>query len=291
MTMPGAGTGGGRRGVKRVVIIVPSLFTLFNLFFGIWSMTLASRGELYRASWFLVFAGLLDTLDGRIARLSNTGTRFGAELDSLVDVVSFGVAPAYLMYELHFATAGSAAWIFCYFYVMGAAIRLARFNVTQAGRAKSYFVGLPSPAAGMTLATYYPFTQTDLYAQLRGLPWPLLLNFLMIICTILMVSNVRYATLPRASVRTWRGLLGLLIILLILFFGITQHDVFFFPLGIAYMTYGVARAALLGFFVGDDDAGEADIAGPIVISDSGSDTEDGQDFGPRSRGISPRGRT
>jgi len=289
MTLPGGGP--KRRGVKRVVIIVPSLFTLFNLFFGIWSMTLASRGELYRASWFLVFAGILDTLDGRVARLSNTGTRFGAELDSLVDVVSFGVAPAYLTYELHFATAGPAAWIFCYFYVMGAAIRLARFNITQAGRAKKYFVGLPSPAAGMTLATYYPFTQTDLYAQLRGLPWPLLLNSLMIICTILMVSNVRYATLPRASVRTWRGLLGLLIILLILFFGITQHDVFFFPLGIAYMTYGVARAALLGFFVGDDDGGEADIAGPIVISDSGSDAPDGESFGPRSRGISPRGRT
>ena len=290
MTLPPQSSGGGRRGVKRVVIIVPSLFTLFNLFFGIWSMTLASRGELYRASWFLVFAGILDTLDGRIARLSNTGTRFGAELDSLVDVVSFGVAPAYLMYELHFATAGPAAWIFCYFYVMGAAIRLARFNVTQAGRAKTYFVGLPSPAAGMTLATYYPFTQTDLYNQLRGLPWPLLLNFLMIICTILMVSNVRYATLPRASLRTPRGLLGLLIVLLILYFGITQHDVFFFPLGIAYMTYGVARAALLGFFVGED-AGEADIAGPIVISDSEGDAPNGQSIGSRTRGISPRGRT
>ena len=195
--------------MRRVVVIVPSLFTLFNLFFGIWSITLAAKGEFYRASWFIVFAGILDMLDGRIARLSNTGTRFGAELDSLVDVVSFGVAPAYLMYELHFATAGAAAWIFCYFYVMGAAIRLARFNITQAGRSKAHFVGLPSPAAGMTLATYYPFTQTDLYAQLRGLPWPLLLNFLMIACTILMVSNVRYATLPRASLRSLRGLLGL----------------------------------------------------------------------------------
>src|SRR5712692_2877647 len=265
--------------IRRVVIVVPSLFTLFNLFFGIWSMVLATRGEFYRAGWFIVFAGILDTLDGRVARISGTGTRFGAELDSLVDIVSFGVAPAFLMFQVEFAGAGSAAWIFCYIYGMATAIRLARFNVTQAGRAKSYFVGLPSPAAGMTLATYYPFTQTDLYAQLRGLPWPLLLNFLMIICTILMVSNVRYATLPRASVRTWRGLLGLLIILLILFFGITQHDVFFFPLGIAYMTYGVARAALLGFFVGEDDAGEADIAGSIEISDSGGDAE-GQDFGP-----------
>jgi CDP-diacylglycerol---serine O-phosphatidyltransferase len=277
-----------RRGVRRVVIIVPSLFTLFNLFFGIWSMTLASRGELYRASWFIVFAGILDTLDGRVARLSNTGTRFGAELDSLVDIVSFGVAPAYLMYELHFATAGAAAWIFCYFYVMGAAIRLARFNITQAGRAKSYFVGLPSPAAGMTLATYYPFTQTDLYAQLRGLPWPLLLNFLMIAATILMVSNVRYATPPRAGLRSLRGILGLVTLLLILFFGIWEHDTFLFPLGIVYMAYGVGRAAFLGFFENGDTSGESDIAGPIVIADA--DRVDDA-FGPRARGISPRGRT
>src|SRR5215475_8959224 len=86
--------------IRRVVIIVPSLFTLFNLFFGFWSMVLAQRGDFYRAGWFIVFAGILDTLDGRVARLSNTGTRFGAELDSLVDVVSFGVAPAFLMYRV-----------------------------------------------------------------------------------------------------------------------------------------------------------------------------------------------
>ena len=112
-------------GMRRVVVVVPSLFTLFNLFFGIWSMALASRGEFYRASWYIVFAGVLDTLDGRVARLSNTGSRFGAELDSLVDVVSFGVAPAFLIYMLVFSNAGQAEWIFCFFYVMAAAIRLA----------------------------------------------------------------------------------------------------------------------------------------------------------------------
>ena len=81
-----------RPNMRRVVIVVPSLFTLFNLFFGIWAMVLASRGEFYRAGWYIFFAGVLDALDGRVARLSRTGTRFGAELDSLVDVVSFGVA-------------------------------------------------------------------------------------------------------------------------------------------------------------------------------------------------------
>jgi CDP-diacylglycerol--serine O-phosphatidyltransferase len=254
--------------MRRVVIVVPSLFTLFNLFFGIWAIVLASRGEFYRAGWYIFFAGILDTLDGRVARLSKTGTRFGAELDSLVDVVSFGVAPAFVIYQLEFASGGQAEWIFCYFYVMAAAIRLARFNVTQAGRAKTYFIGLPSPAAGMTLATYFPFTQTELFASLRGIPWHLWLNLLMIALTILMVSNVHYPTLPRAGFRTVRGLLGLALIVVILVFGIWQHDTFLFPLGIMYMTYGVVRAVLLGFFKAPAEDEEAEIAGPIVIDES-----------------------
>jgi CDP-diacylglycerol--serine O-phosphatidyltransferase len=253
--------------LRRVVIVVPSLFTLFNLFFGIWAMVLATRGEFYRAGWFIVFAGILDTLDGRVARISGTGTRFGAELDSLVDIVSFGVAPAFLMYQIEFTSGGPAAWIFCYFYVMAAAIRLARFNVTQAGRAKTYFIGLPSPAAGMTLATYYPFSQTRLYGSLH-LPWHLVLTFLMIGLTILMVSNVHYPTLPRAGFRTLRGLLGLALIVVILVFGIWQHDVFLFPLGITYMFFGVGRAVLLGFFKAPAEDEEAEIAGPIVIDES-----------------------
>lgn len=273
--------------MRRVVVVVPSLFTLFNLFFGIWSMVLASRGELNRASWYIVFAGVLDALDGRIARLSNTGSRFGAELDSLVDIVSFGVAPAFLMYQVEFAAAGQAAWVFCFFYVMAAAIRLARFNVTQAGRPKSTFIGLPSPAAGMTLATYYPFTQTDVYREVLGaLPWNLMLTFLMILLTILMVSNVRYANLPRAGVHTARGLLGLATILLIVIFGIWKHDVFFFPLGIAYMGYGVLRAVVLGFLEGADHEEEAEIAGPIVFEDVDRVADA---YGQRRRGISPPG--
>ena len=172
------------------------------------------------------------------------------------------------MYQVEFTTGGSASWIFCYFYVMAAAIRLARFNVMQAGRAKSYFIGLPSPAAGMTLATYYPFSQTELYASLHGIPWHLSLTFLMIALTILMVSNVHYATLPRAGFRTVSGLLGLALIVVILVFGIWQHDVFLFPLGIVYMIYGVGRAILLGFFRAPAEDEEAEIAGPIVIDES-----------------------
>jgi len=257
-----------RPNMRRVVVVVPSLFTLFNLFFGLWSMVLATRGEFYRAGWYIVFAAILDALDGRFARLSNTGSRFGAELDSLVDVVSFGVAPAFLMYMLAFANAGQAEWIFCYFYVMAATIRLARFNVTQAGTAKRAFIGLPSPAAGVMLATYFPFTQTEFYHRaLRDLPWHLMLQLLMIVLSMLMVSNVRYAALPRVGVRSGRGLLGLLTVLLVIGLGVSRHDIFLFPLGVAYMTYGVVRAAFLGLLSELDDDEEAEIGGSIVITD------------------------
>ena len=138
--------------VRRVVFVMPSLFTLANLFFGIWSMVLAWHGEFYRAAWFIVVAGLLDMLDGMVARVGKAGTRFGAELDSLVDIVSFGVAPASLTYLWFFATEGQYAWVFSYAFVVCVALRLARYNVQLTADHKSTFSGLPSPAAGMTLA-------------------------------------------------------------------------------------------------------------------------------------------
>ncbi|MBP9898173.1 MAG: CDP-alcohol phosphatidyltransferase family protein, partial [Gemmatimonadales bacterium] len=109
--------------MRRVVVVMPNAFTLGNLFFGFWSIVSAHNGNFLWAGWFIVFAGVLDMLDGRIARASNSGSRFGAELDSLVDVISFGVAPALLMYFLEFSTAGRLAWVICFFYVACAALR------------------------------------------------------------------------------------------------------------------------------------------------------------------------
>ncbi|MDH5199068.1 MAG: CDP-diacylglycerol--serine O-phosphatidyltransferase, partial [Gemmatimonadota bacterium] len=207
--------------MRRVVVVVPSMFTLANLFFGIWSIVLAARGDFYRASWYIVIAGVLDMLDGRIARMSNTGSRFGAELDSLVDLVSFGVAPAVLIYHLVFAEAGGFAWLFSYGLVMCAALRLARYNVGDIGHdASDAFQGLPSTAAGMTLATYFPFTQTDFYqSQLAGLPWSQIMVFLTMALSLAMVSAIRYAKPPRIGIRSARGLGGLAVNLTVLGFG------------------------------------------------------------------------
>jgi CDP-diacylglycerol--serine O-phosphatidyltransferase len=238
-----------RPSIRQVVVVMPSAFTLGNLFFGFWAIVSAFNGNFRWAGWFIVFAGILDMLDGRVARLSGTGTRFGAELDSLVDVISFGVAPALLMYFLDFSNAGRFAWILCYIYVVAVALRLARFNVLSAGKPSTgWFTGMPSPAAGMTLAAYYPFSQTNWYRaslayldlQHEGLV------VLMLLLAVLMLSNVKYPKFPPIGVRSARGIFGLVVHLVILLGGLLAPEYFLFPLGLFYMTFGLARATVLG---------------------------------------------
>ncbi len=238
-----------RPSMRQVVVVMPSAFTLGNLFFGFWAIVSAFNGNFRWAGWFIVFAGILDMLDGRVARLSGTGTRFGAELDSLVDVISFGVAPALLMYFLDFSNAGRFAWILCYIYVVAVALRLARFNVLSAGKPSSgWFTGLPSPSAGMTLAVYYPFSQTNWYRaslayldlQHEGLV------VLMLLLAVLMVSNVKYPKFPPIGTRSKKGIFGLVVHLVILVGGLTAPEYFLFPLGLFYVGFGIVRATVLG---------------------------------------------
>jgi CDP-diacylglycerol--serine O-phosphatidyltransferase len=235
--------------MRQVIVVMPSAFTLGNLFFGFWAIVSAFNGNFRWAAWFIVFAGILDMLDGRVARLSGTGTRFGAELDSLVDVISFGVAPALLTYFLDFSNAGRFSWILCYIYVTAVALRLARFNVLSAGKPSTgWFTGMPSPAAGMTLAVYYPFSQTNWYRaslayldlQHEGLV------VLMLLLAVLMVSNVKYPKFPPIGLRSARGIFGIAVHLVILLGGILAPEYFLFPLGLFYMAYGLVRATVLG---------------------------------------------
>jgi CDP-diacylglycerol--serine O-phosphatidyltransferase len=247
-------------GIRRAVVVIPSAFTLGNLFFGIWAMVYAAQGNFKWAGWFIVFAGVADILDGRMARMSRTGTRFGAELDSLVDVISFGVAPAMIMYFLEFAAAGRFAWIICYIYVAAVAVRLARYNITAAGADKpGWFTGLPSPSAGMILATYFAFSQTHWYQ--RSLAYLDLqrqgLAFLMIALSALMISTIKYPRTPAIGVRSLSGIIGLVVTLGIMAGTILAPSTFLFPFGIGYLLFGVVRGALLGLSERGEDTVEA----------------------------------
>jgi CDP-diacylglycerol--serine O-phosphatidyltransferase len=133
---------------EAAVIALPNGFTLANLFFGIFGIVAASRGDFDAAARFIVFGGIADALDGRIARATKTGSRFGEELDSLVDAISFGTAPALIMYFAVFQSS-RWEWIFCFFFTACAVMRLARFNVAlddpnKPAWASRFFTGAPA---------------------------------------------------------------------------------------------------------------------------------------------------
>lgn len=261
---------------RNVVVLLPSGATLLNLFFGIFAMVQASRAQFGQAALFVVLGGVADMLDGRIARATGTGTRFGEELDSLVDAITFGLAPAMIMY---FAVLNQTGWdwIWVFVYCAAAVTRLARFNVEQAGRPKTHFHGLPSPAAGMTLATYIWFGQTNLYNDtilflgdnkaLADLPWHTLMRFLMGLLAALMVSNVPYPSVPSIGMRSTRQIMGSVIVIGSLFLVIFLPREFFFPALMAYIAFGIVQWAVLGvldrpatptIFLEEEPDGDAD---------------------------------
>lgn len=232
---------------RRGVIILPNGFTLASLFFGIFAIVAASRNEFDTAGLYVVFGGVCDALDGRVARATGTGSRFGSELDSLVDAITFGLAPALIMY---FAVLNRNGWdwIFSFLFTACAVIRLARFNVEQAGRAKKYFHGLPSPAAGMTLATYYWFSQTPLYNQtvVGDLNWTTGLRGLMMLLAFLMISNVSYPAVPTVGFRKISEILGTLVVIVTFIGVLFLRKEFYFPALICYVLYGLAKTVIFG---------------------------------------------
>ena len=246
-----------RPDVRRAVILAPSGFTLANLFFGIFAIVAASRGNYNAAALYVVLGGVMDTLDGRVARATKTGSRFGEELDSLVDAITFGVAPAMIMY---FVVLNKDGWdfIWAFFFAACAVIRLARFNVEQAGRAKTHFHGLPSPAAGMTLATYYPFSQSALYTEtiVGDIPWHMTMRFVMMGLAFLMVSDVAYPAVPTIGYRTPRQIMGSIIVAGTVIGVFVLRLEFFFPALALYIAYGVIKTVLLGLLERRGAAGD-----------------------------------
>ena len=232
--------------LRQGIIILPSAFTLGNLFFGLYALITAAQGDLIWAGWFIVFAAILDMADGRIARFTRTGSSFGAELDSLVDAISFGVVPGFILYQ-EYLSDSAWGWILSFAYVTAVVLRLARFNVEQGGEAKTHFHGLPCPTSGMILATFYPFSQTPFFqAQLGDLPWATIMAVVTVILSVLLMSHIPYALVPKIGFRTRRGLFNTALILGGLFLAITVPRYYFFPVLVLYTSWGLLKAFLLG---------------------------------------------
>jgi CDP-diacylglycerol--serine O-phosphatidyltransferase len=199
------------------MFVLPNLFTVSSIFCGVYSITL-SAGEptgdnFYRAAVAIFFGSFFDAFDGRVARLTRTQSEFGVELDSLADVVTFGVAPAILVYKWALGGLGFAGFFISSAYAACGAIRLARFNVIAHAESgtQRYFIGLPIPlAAGMLVSVVIALnTLREPVAEAVGL-WPI--ATLVLVLSFLMVSTIRYRTFKEAGLNP-RTLLAFLVVI------------------------------------------------------------------------------
>jgi len=189
------------RRFRRGVYLLPSMFTLANMFCGYACIVYSMRGELEKAAPLIGVAIIVDMLDGRVARMTGTTTAFGVEFDSLADIISFGVAPAILAFQWGLQPLGRLGWAAGFVFVAGAAIRLARFNIQSGTVDKRYFVGLPSPAAaGVPAATIFFYPQGF---QTAAAALPVLA--LVIVPGLLMVSNIRFYSFKTIDLQSRRA--------------------------------------------------------------------------------------
>ena len=182
------GTDRPRRRFRRGVYLLPSLFTMGNMFCGYACVVYAMRGEYETAAPFIGFAFVLDMLDGRIARMTGGESAFGLQFDSLADVISFGIAPAILSFAWGLSPLGRLGWAASFMFVACAAMRLARFNIQSAGGDKRYFVGMPSPAAAAVPAATVFAYPVGLYDYREALP----ALAMVLVPAVLMVSKIRF---------------------------------------------------------------------------------------------------
>jgi len=220
--------------------VVPSLFTVLNMFCGFMSIIHASRGEYINASWFIVLAAGFDSLDGVMARITKSSSEFGVEIDSLSDVISFGAAPSFLVYRMSLYQLEGLGILLSSCLMIFGALRLARFNVQLVGFDKDYFSGLPIPASALTVASF----TLNYYSEASGLDprAAFFLPYLSVILGLLMVSKVKYDTLPRISRRAlkkepWKFVFGVLAIIVIFLTGGNA----IFPLLLLFIVLGLVR--------------------------------------------------
>lgn len=198
------------RRFRRGAYLLPSMFTMGNMFCGYACIVYSMRGELATAASFIGFAFVLDMLDGRIARLTGATSEFGIEFDSLADVISFGVAPAVLSFVWALAPLGRLGWAAGFIFVAAAAVRLARFNIQSGSQDKRYFVGMPSPAAAaIPAATVFAYPYGF---HTRPEAFPVLA--MVIVPALLMVSTIRFRSFKTLDLQSRRSYPVLLLLAL-----------------------------------------------------------------------------
>lgn len=203
---------------RKKIYLLPNIITTSSLFFGFYSIILSLQSDKYLYAVVTIFiAMVLDTLDGRIARLTNTQTDFGAEYDSLSDLVAFGVAPSILAYQwglssLHIFSLSNLGWLVAFFYTATTALRLARFNAELTYSDNRFFRGVPCPISAGLIASFIAFCHAfSINEDIAHL----LISCLMILASILMVSNIKYLSFKEINLKGKVNFFRLFLVLLV----------------------------------------------------------------------------
>lgn len=227
-----------RRERRRAIFLLPNLITTASLLLGFWSIVQSIEGRWNRAAWGIIVAGIADMLDGRIARATRSTSRFGIEYDSLADVVSFGIAPALLVYSWALRPLGERGWLVAVLFAVCAALRLARFNVQVQSEERDRYQGLPSTIAGGFVAvTVWFLAELGLGPPLDPVTG-LAITGGFVLLALLMVSSIPYPSwksLPTTGRNAFTSLVALsLAIVLVLLY----REPAFFALGVLYVSSG-----------------------------------------------------
>jgi len=228
--------------LKRGVYVLPNFLTSLSMLFGFFSVVSTMQGNFLHAAWAIVIAGMFDGLDGRIARMTNTTTKFGVEYDSLADLVSFGVAPAVLAYGWVLNQYGRWGWLAAFLYVACGAIRLARFNVLSGTSKSGFFYGLPIPAAAGMIASDVIFCIHFNFADKHVLSVLLLLTIYII--AFLMVSTIRFKSFKDLDFRSRKPFYSVVVAILLICVVVSEPQIMLFTMAVIYLLSGPAGYVL-----------------------------------------------
>lgn len=224
-----------RKRRKRGVFVLPNLLTTASLFCGFYSIIASLKGDFFLAAVSILIAMVLDGLDGRLARITNTMSKFGAEYDSLSDVIAFGVAPALLAYSWALFTYGKAGWLAAFLFVVCGALRLARFNVQLGLIESKVFNGLPIPAAAAVVAG--ALLLFDYLGGSGTIDEPLVLVS-MVALSLLMVSNVKYYSFKDLNYFSRKPFLSFVLIVFVFVIIVWEPQIMLFTFSVGYSISG-----------------------------------------------------
>ncbi len=220
--------------LKKGIYILPSLFTTGNVFCGFYAFIAVMNGDYTVAAWAIVFGMIFDMLDGRVARLTNTTSAFGEQYDSLADVVTFGMAPAFLMYSWVLKPFGRVGWMAAFLFLLCSALRLARFNSTKLETQGPDFIGLPTPASAAIISAIVIASGENLI----GKATPGVIVIVIYTLAFLMVSNIKYPAFKQTLRKKRVTFPRFLFVILLCYSLATVPKIALFLLSLAYVFLG-----------------------------------------------------